>query len=61
MSYELHDVTFDRSKVIGRGGEAIVYRGQLYGTAVVAREVVLSEREWTSQVGRKVLQVTCYV
>lgn len=55
--YELSDVAFDRKDVIGRGGEAVVYRGRMGSQNVVIREVILSPRQWREPVGRKVIQV----
>lgn len=59
-SFELFDITFDRRDVIGQGGEATVYRGQMNGQLVVVREVVKSEEEWNSPNGRRIIQVIFY-
>lgn len=56
-SFELQGIAFNRNNMIGRGGEAIVYRVQLNGKNVVVREVTLPLWEWGSPVGRKVTQV----
>ncbi|KAF8307627.1 hypothetical protein DL93DRAFT_1999098 [Clavulina sp. PMI_390] len=60
-SFILGHVTFDRKDVVGRGGEATVYRGHLtednHSRPVVVREVVLPPRDWKSTLGRKVIRV----
>ncbi|KAF8312064.1 kinase-like protein [Clavulina sp. PMI_390] len=50
-------ITFDRRDVIGRGGEATVYRGQMLQKPVVIREVVMARREWNRPLGRKVTKL----
>ncbi|KAF8301388.1 kinase-like protein [Clavulina sp. PMI_390] len=60
-SFVLKNVIFDRKDVIGRGGEATIYRGRLMQggnfQSVVVREVVLPPREWHSPLGRKVTRL----
>lgn len=56
-SYELQGITFDRKHVIGRGGEAIVYRGQMNKQKVAVREVVMPPKDWCSARGREIIQV----
>lgn len=56
-AYELHNVEYDRWDVIGLGGEAIVYSGEMNGQLVVVREVVIPKREWHSPFGRQIIQV----
>jgi hypothetical protein len=50
-------VTFDRGDVIGRGGEASVYRGNFDGQGVVVREVVMSRSSWRLPAGQNVIKV----
>ncbi|KAF8312065.1 hypothetical protein DL93DRAFT_2138789, partial [Clavulina sp. PMI_390] len=52
-SFQVKDVRFDRRDVIGRGGEATVYRGLLEERTVVIREVVMARREWNRPLGTK--------
>ncbi|KAF8312094.1 hypothetical protein DL93DRAFT_2082453 [Clavulina sp. PMI_390] len=56
-SFQLENVGFDRKNVIGRGGEATVYRGQMMERAVVIREIIMPPRDWNRPLGRKVTQV----
>lgn len=56
-SFELHSVTFDRRDVVGQGGEATVYRGQMDDQSIVVREVVRPLKAWRSSAGRKIIQV----
>ena len=62
-SYRLEDVTFDRGHVIGRGGEASVYRGTFNGREVVVREVVMPRSSWRLPAGQRVIRVIliCHV
>ena len=57
-SFVLENVVFDRKDVVGKGGEALVYRGDFNGRKVVVREVVMSERDWRSAHGQKIIKVT---
>ncbi|KAF8301399.1 hypothetical protein DL93DRAFT_2160894 [Clavulina sp. PMI_390] len=60
-SFIIKNVTFDRKDVIGRGGEATVYRGSYLDETmtrpVVVREVVMPPRDWISPLGRKVTRL----
>jgi serine/threonine protein kinase len=50
-------VTFDRGDVIGKGGEASVYRGNFNGQRVVVREVVMPRSSWGLPAGQKIVRV----
>ncbi|KAF8312095.1 kinase-like protein [Clavulina sp. PMI_390] len=56
-SFQLGEIVFGRKDVIGRGGEAIVYRGSMKGQVVVVREILIAPREWNRPLGRKVTQL----
>ncbi|KAF8309230.1 kinase-like protein [Clavulina sp. PMI_390] len=56
-AFELTGVTFDRRDVVGRGGEAIVYHGQMVGRKVVVREVPMSTVEWKRPRGRRIIRL----
>lgn len=56
-SFILENVAFDRRNVVGRGGEASVYSGDLHGRKVVVREVVMSASYWRSPAGKKMIKV----
>ncbi|KAF8294804.1 kinase-like protein [Clavulina sp. PMI_390] len=62
-SFILENVLFSRTleSIVGRGGEATLYRGQVadgnYVRPVVVREVSMAPWEWELPVGRKVTQL----
>ncbi|KAF8317568.1 kinase-like protein [Clavulina sp. PMI_390] len=56
-SFKAGNVEFDRNDVIGRGGEATVYRGRMAGRTVVVREVVMAPWEWKGPSGRRITQL----
>lgn len=43
--------------MVGKGGEASVYRGDFGGRAVVVREVVMPRTSWCLPAGRKIIKV----
>lgn len=57
LSFELHGVTVDREAIVGQGGQATVYHGQMNNQPVVVREVVRSLKDWHSSAGREIIQV----
>ncbi|KAF8283289.1 kinase-like protein [Clavulina sp. PMI_390] len=56
-AFEVKGVTFDRKDVVGHGGEAIIYRGQMDGHEVVVREVPMSPTERKRSRGRKIIRL----
>ena len=56
-SFMLKNVVFDRKDVVGKGGEASVYTGDLNGRKVVVREVVMSQAYQRSLSGKNVIKV----
>lgn len=53
----LNGVTFDRGIVVGKGGEATVYSGNMGNQKVVVREVVMPQSYWRIPAGRKIVKV----
>ncbi|KAF8309232.1 kinase-like protein [Clavulina sp. PMI_390] len=53
----LQGVTIDRQDVVGKGGEAIVYRARLGSQTIVAREVLMGPRYWNTPLGRKITRL----
>ncbi|KAF8312283.1 kinase-like protein [Clavulina sp. PMI_390] len=60
-SFALKNVVFNKDHVIGKGGEATLYRGRFVdqgsSRTVVVREVVMPPSEWNSPAGRKVIRL----
>ena len=56
-SYTLHNVTFDRKDLIGKGGEAAIYSGHFAGQRVVVREVLMPRKNWCLQAGQNIIKV----
>ncbi|KAF8318093.1 kinase-like protein [Clavulina sp. PMI_390] len=56
-SFNLDKVTFLRSELIGRGGEAAIYRGDRLGKSVVVRETVLTQRQRTEPIGKEIARL----
>ena len=56
-SFMLKNVVFDRKDVVGKGGEASVYSGDLNGRKVVVREVVMSQTYRRFPAGKNIIKV----
>lgn len=56
--FRLENVTFNRGELVGKGGEASVYAGQLNNQKVVVREIVMTRDFWRSPEGKKIIKVT---
>jgi hypothetical protein len=53
----LDSVVIDRSDLIGRGGEVLVYAGTFRGQTIVAREVAKPRSFWTTPAGQETAKV----
>jgi hypothetical protein len=51
-------VSFDRRHVVGRG-KVLVYSGHFDSRRVTVSEVVMSQSDWHSPEGRKIIRVSC--
>ncbi|KAF8319723.1 kinase-like protein [Clavulina sp. PMI_390] len=56
-AFTLKDVTFNRGDLVGRGGEAIIYRGQLAERPVAVREIPVPSKYWDGPEGHQVTQL----
>lgn len=55
--YWLTGVRIDRQHCIGRGGEALIYRGSYKAQRVVVREVTKPRAFWSTDEGESVIKV----
>ncbi|KAF8296906.1 hypothetical protein DL93DRAFT_782906 [Clavulina sp. PMI_390] len=53
----LEELSFDRRHVLGKGGEATVYKGRTPRGMVAVREIFLTPTNWESTMRRTVTQV----